>query len=44
MKNENGTWTQIGIVSFGKECALPGIPGVYSRVTYFLDWIAENAI
>ncbi|CAH8856674.1 unnamed protein product [Trichobilharzia szidati] len=32
-------WYQIGVVSFGKSCAASGTPGVYSNVTFAIDWI-----
>ena len=33
--------TQIGIVSFGNECANPDYPGVYTRITWVLGWISR---
>ncbi|HSR69805.1 MAG TPA: serine protease [Acidobacteriota bacterium] len=36
-----GGWVQVGITSFGADCADPDFPGVYTRVPNFIDWIRE---
>uniref|UniRef100_A0A4X2KYK0 Peptidase S1 domain-containing protein n=1 Tax=Vombatus ursinus TaxID=29139 RepID=A0A4X2KYK0_VOMUR len=33
------TWIQVGIASWGMACVPPVSPSVFSRVSYYLDWI-----
>lgn len=43
MRNEtSGQFVLIGIVSAGIGCALPHLPGLYTRVNAFLPWIDDN--
>ncbi|EFN73544.1 Proclotting enzyme, partial [Camponotus floridanus] len=36
---DNKFYYVIGVVSYGFRCAEPGFPGVYTKVTAFLDFI-----
>jgi len=37
------TYVQAGVVSFGEECGLANVPGVYARVSSYHDWISAYA-
>jgi secreted trypsin-like serine protease len=40
---EGATARLVGIVSYGRGCGRRGIPAVYTRVTGYGEWIAQNA-
>jgi secreted trypsin-like serine protease len=33
---------QVGIVSFGRQCGLANYPGIYTRISTYLDWVQET--
>lgn len=40
MAKEDGVWVLLGVTSFSpRDCATEGIPGVYTRVSSYSDWI-----
>lgn len=42
-EREDKKYELIAIVSWGNGCARPGYPGVYTRVTRYMDWILKNS-
>ncbi|XP_026078956.1 uncharacterized protein LOC113056403 [Carassius auratus] len=41
VSRESSVWVQSGIVSFGTGCARPELPGVYTRVSCYQEWISS---
>lgn len=35
----NQAWNVAGIISYGNGCAIADSPGVYTRVSMYVDWI-----
>ena len=40
--NSDYSWMVVGIVSFGPSSCAREVPGVYTKVANYLDWIKEN--
>lgn len=38
----NGVFKVIGLVSWGLQCALDKVPGVYTNVMHYVEWIKEK--
>ncbi|XP_059387706.1 uncharacterized protein LOC132121957 [Carassius carassius] len=38
---QSSVWVQSGIVIFGTGCARPELPGVYTRVSHYEEWISS---
>jgi len=42
-REDDGNYTEVGVVSFGHiDGCEKGYPGVFTRVTSYLDWIQTN--
>lgn len=37
-------WILVGVISWGIKCGEPGVPGIYTRIPHFLDFIYEHAV
>jgi secreted trypsin-like serine protease len=40
----NGRWSVVGIVSGGQGCGDPTKPGIYTRVSAYVDWIKSTVL
>ncbi|XP_049524699.1 proclotting enzyme-like isoform X5 [Dermacentor silvarum] len=44
VQSRSKQWTLIGVISWGIKCGEPGVPGIYTRISHFLDYIYEHAV
>ncbi|KMQ86289.1 plasma kallikrein-like protein [Lasius niger] len=42
VKGVNGQLEVIGIVSWGRGCARPNFPGLYTKLTNYIGWLKDN--
>lgn len=42
IERKTGGYDIVGIVSYGTECSVGEAPGIYTRVSAYLDWIEDN--
>eukprot|EP00088_Acartia_fossae_P044349 TRINITY_DN4702_c0_g1_i5.p1 TRINITY_DN4702_c0_g1~~TRINITY_DN4702_c0_g1_i5.p1 ORF type:complete len:449 (-),score=40.10 TRINITY_DN4702_c0_g1_i5:66-1412(-) len=44
INDEDSSWIQVGVVSFGNRNCGSGSPGVYTRVSEYIPWIKRNLV